>query len=276
MKAIANTTIRLGLINLPVQVAQAEESAMDISFKTASPKGEPVEQRYVVKGTTDLIDKDDLQKGIFEDPKAGTGFHPIDKSAIENINAQTKMKDLNVTDVITFDEADKFRHRIRGMYFLQMAKGGSANSMKLFVDALALEGKCMVTKWTPRSRQELMVIRPQADEDGANILVGYSYAFAGDMRSADETVRAHLSGTYSDAEMAMAKQLLSALSDTNADTLEMEIDEALPLRHKLVNDALQGKAVHAPEAAPEQPEKNEALADALAQALAAVKEKVTA
>lgn len=269
MKALANTTIRLGLINLPVQVVKAEDTATDISFKTAGPNGEPVKQAYVIEGTTTLVDKDTLQKGIFDDGS----FHPVDQSAIDNINAQTKMKDLNVTDVISFQEADSFASRIRGKYYLQMAKGGSANSMKLFVDALALEGKCMVTKWTPRSRQELMVIRPVADDDGANILVGYSYAFASDMRSADETVRAHLSGQYSDAEMAMAKQLLSALSDTNANTLDMEVDEALPLRHKLVQDALAGKAVHAPEQGEAQPEQNAALADALAQALAAVKEK---
>jgi non-homologous end joining protein Ku len=67
MKAIANTTIRLGLINLPVQVCSAEESGTDIRFNMAGPNGEQLEQRYCVKGTTTLVAKDDIQKGIFED-----------------------------------------------------------------------------------------------------------------------------------------------------------------------------------------------------------------
>lgn len=250
---------------MPVQVCQAEASAEDIRFSMGGPNGERLEQRYCVHGTETLVPKDQIQKGLFEPDGA---FIPIDKSAIENIDAKTKMADLDIQDILTFDEALKRAGRIRGMYYLQMnGKAGSANSMKLFVDALALEGKCMVTKWTPRKRQELLVIRPEAAEDGQNILVGYSYAFAADIREPDEAVRAHVSGTYTDAEMKMARQLLGVLADTDANTLDMEVDEALPMRHKLVDDARQGKVIAPPE--PEAaPAATVGLADALAQALA--------
>jgi non-homologous end joining protein Ku len=114
----------------------------------------------------------------------------------------------------------------------------------------------------------MLVIRAEK-VDGGNILVGYSYAFAADMREADESVRVHLSGSYSKAEMDMAKQLLGALSAANANSLDMEVDEALPMRHMLVQDALAGKVLSAPdaEAVPETAVAN--LADALSQAIAA-------
>lgn len=268
MKAIANTTIRLGLINLPVQVCSAEETGSDTTFNLAGPNGEEVSQTYVIKGTTDIVPKDDLQRGV----RDGDTFHPVSDEAIDNIKAQTKLPDLGISDVVSIAEVMKRSDRIRKKYFIQMTKkGGSPNSMKLFVDALAAENRCLVTKWTPRSRQELLAILPEG-----GVLVAYALSFAADMREADEAVTAHASGKYTDAEMDMAKQLIAALADGNANSLDMEVDEALPLKDKLVQDAIGGKAIAAPVKADDQPEKNAGLADALAIALAAAKDKVPA
>lgn len=269
MKAIANSTIRLGLINLPVQIAQAVETGNDVKFSMAGPNGEELEQRYVVKGTESLVAKDDIQKGI----RDGDTFRPISKDNIDNIAAQTKLPDLNVSEVLSVDDWRLEQARITDMYYvMNNKKAGSVNSFKLFVDALGEERKVMVTKFTFRSRQKLLVLWPKLDTDGAWILMASGMSFANDIRSADESVRAHIAGNYSDAEMAMAKQLLGALTTDKPQAFTQAIDEAVPMRRQLVADAMQGKAITAPEQAEEQAEKNANLADALTQALAAAKQ----
>lgn len=262
MKAISTTTIRLGLINLPVQVCKATETTTDTSYNQAGPGGEKLRQGYFLPDGTECP-KADIQKGIFQ----GENFYPISATEIESIKDATKLPDLNVSDVVDASEFWDRADRITGKYYVQMAKkGGSANSMRLFVEALEQMGKVMVTKWTPRSRQELLVLWPK---DG--ILHASSVEFGRDMRESDETVRAHLSGTYTEAEMDMAKQLLTALSQTTANSLDMELDEALPMKHSLISQAMAGEGVEVAEKATVQPIKNEALADALSAALAAAK-----
>lgn len=261
MKAIANTTIRLGLINLPVQLVQAAEPANDVTFKQAGPAGETLRQAYLLPDGKECS-KDDMQKGVIQ----GDQFYPIPKESIAQISEATKLPDLNIMEVLSRSTFEAQKHRATDLYFVQSTKkGGNVNAFKLFVDALEAEGKVMVTKFTPRSRQKLLVLFPQ---DG--LLMAQGLAFEGDMRKPDENVEAHLSASYTEQEMTMAKQLIGALADNSQDSLTMEVDDAVPLRHKLVDDALNGRAIDMPTATPTQATTG-LLADALAASLEAVK-----
>lgn len=265
MKAIANTMIRVGLINLPVQICKATDSPRDFSFKQAGPNGEQLRQAYLLPDDRECP-KDEIQKGIFQ----GDEFFPVAVDQIEQIREATKIRELNC-EVVEAGEFWSRAHRVSGMYYVQMTKkGGSSNTMRLFVDALEQEGKVLVTKWTPRSVQEQLVIWPK---DG--ILMGSSLTFDNCVREPDEAVRGHLAGVYTDQEMAMAKQLLTALADTSSNSLDMDVDEAASMRDKLVDDVLAGQIIHVPDA-PAQPEQNQALAAALAASLAAAGQKVAA
>lgn len=258
MKAIANTTIRLGLINLPVGVCKATGELDDVSFKLGGPNGESLSQVYVIEGTDKQVERDDMTRTI--------DGHIIDKDALEAIKENTKLPDLTILKVEDRERWQREMHRCTGQYFLQSTKKtGNVNAYKLFADALKETGKVAVTKWTARSRQNLMVI--WTDDDG--VLRGSTMSFACDARTPDENVRAHLAGTYTEAEMDMAKQLLSALASSDADPLEMETDEAVSMRHELVQKAMQGETITTVATA-EQPAKNAALADALAASLAAL------
>lgn len=271
MKAIKTTTLRMGLINLPVGVASASESAKDVSFSLHN-DGNPVEQVYRDTVTQEVVgSRAACGRAVNSGTAKNPILHPVDDGDIAKINEETKLDDIAVEDIVDVAEAIGQSHRITGMYYFQMTKGGSPNTMKLFVDVLKDTGKAMVAKWTPRTRQELLVIRAVTDEDtGENILVGHSYAFASDMRKPDEAVRNHLSGHYSDAEFAMAKQLVEAMSGEPKYVLDTAVDEAVSRRQALVDDALKGNLnIQPKEAAEPQPEKATALADMLAAALAA-------
>ena len=123
----------------------------------------------------------------------------------------------------------------------------------------------MVTKWTARSRQKLLVL--WVNEQG--LLMASGLNFEGDVREPDEACRAHLAGAYSDQELAMAQQLLTVFYKETPTALSMEVDEAVALKHALVADALAGQVIDAPEK-PKATEPVSALADALSASIAAL------
>lgn len=270
MKAITNTTISFGMVRLPVQVMQAIETANDVTFKLAGPKGEPLTQFYADPDGT-VVPRDDMQKGMFQ----GEQFFPISKDDLAAIEDATKIEGLPIDEVVDADEFWSRAHRICGMYYVQSSQSktakGSINAFKLFVDVLEARGEVMVTKWTARSRQKQLVLWPK---DG--ILYASALTFAGDVREADDGVRAHLAGTYSQAEYEMADKLLAAMRQDRSTALEMEVDDAVVLKAKLVDDALAGHGIEAPVRSTPDVQKTTALADSLAASLAALGEKVAA
>lgn len=268
MKAISNTTLRMGLVTIPMQVCQGIETANDVTFKQAGPAGESLRQAYLFPDGTECR-KDDMSKGIFMSGE----FYPVAKDDIDAINEATKRPDLEVLEVIDAGQFWSEAHRINDLYYVQSpTKNGNPNAFRLFVDALERTEQAIVTKWTARSRQKLLVLWAR---DG--LLYGSGLAFEGDVREPDENTRAHLAGAYSEQEAEMAEQLLGMYYKEKPTALSMEVDEAIPMKHKLVDDALAGRGVEVP-TTPEQPQQNAALADALAASLAAIKggEKVTA
>lgn len=261
MKAITNTTIRLGLLNLPVGVCKATGELADVKFNLGDAQGRKLTQQYVDPDGK-IIPTEDRTKTI--------DGHIIDTEALAAIEAATKLPDLSILKIESRERFVQEAHRINGFYFLQNnAKVGNINAYKLFVDALAELNSVAVTKVTFRSRQALMVIFPQ---DG--VLAAVTMAFGPDVRVPDQGVRAHIAGQYSDAEMDMAKQLLTVLSDASADPLSSETDAAVAKRHELVAQAMQGVKIEVPKA-PE-PAVSDALGDALKASLAALAQPVEA
>lgn len=258
MKAIANTTISFGMVRIPVQVLQAIETKSDVTFKLAGPEGEPLTQQYV-DPDGNVVARDDMQRGQF----VGGDFFPISKDDLKAIEDSTKIEGLPIDELVDADEFWTRAHRICGLYYVAAAKGG-VNSLKLFVDLLAERGEVMVTKWTARSRQKQLVLWPK---DG--LMYASVVAFAGDVREPDEACRAHLAGAYSEKEFAQANAFFEAIAQPRSTALEMEVDDAIALKAKLVDDALAGQAIHVPEAT-SQAEAPSALADALTASLAAL------
>lgn len=260
MKAIANTTIRLGLLNLPVGVCKGTGELEDVKLNLGDAQGRKLSQQYV-DPDGNVVARED-QTRTYEG-------HLIDQDALEQIAEATKLPDLTILKIEPRSRLVLEAQRINGFYYLQSQKKvGNVNAYKLFADALREMDSVAVTKFTFRSRQNLMIIWPNAE----GVLCASTLAFAGDVRNPDENVLAHLDASYTEQEMAAAKMLLGAMADGDTDPLTMETDEAVASRHELVQQALSGEPLALP-AAPSQPEANTALADALAASLAAVKAK---
>jgi len=257
MKAIANTTISLGLINLPVGICKATGELEDVKFNLGDAQGRRLTQQYVDPDGK-VVAREDQTKTI--------DGYVMDTDALDAIAERTKLGGLHMDEIISRDELLKDFNRVTGYYLLQSTpKTGNLNAYKLFVDALEEIDGVAVTKFTFRSRQQQIAVWSDA-----GVLKAVTMTFASDVREGDEVTRAHYAATYTDAEFDMAVQLLTALKVDEPKVFRNDTDEAVALRHELVEMATQGESIDKPAEAA-QPVKNAALADALAESLAAIK-----
>lgn len=257
MKAICNVTLSFGLISLPVGICKATGELDDVSFNLGDEQGSRLSQQYV--NTSGTVVPSNEQTRMFNG-------HIVDKDALANIAEQTKLTDMTILKIEKRERFLDQAHRITGSYFVQSTKKvGNDKAFKLFVDALRNTSSVAISKVCLRTRQQLFVLWP--DEYGN--LRGSTLSFASDDRSADDNVKSHQSSSYETGEMKMAVQILKALSSSKSDPLNDATDEAIALRKALVQQYLDGEFV--PVVSKPQPEKNAALADALAASLEAIK-----
>lgn len=227
------------LVSFPVQVVKATDDGKDVTFENAAPSGADIELQRIDTGTGEVFEYAERLRGV----KVGDEFKPIDPEAIKAIDEATKVKTMVALDSMPLDEARaKYGDRVTGRYFLQVpAKGGSATAFRLTYEALLAEKRAIVTKRTPRSRQQLGIV--YADEE-AGALVMLSLAFASSVREPDEQVKAHLTAKVDAKQVKVARQVVKAIGDGTA--LDTETDEALPLRAELVEKAIAGEAIDVP------------------------------
>jgi non-homologous end joining protein Ku len=234
MKAYRNVSLNLpgGMISLPVSIAKATGNN-DLSAKVVGPDGGALRQVYL-----DGADK--------EVPAAQTQREiegrVVSQDELKEINDSCKLTDLDIIEVAPLSAVD-FR-RVTGSYYIYAnKKSGNPRALALFIEALK-KLKCgAVVKWTPSSRQQLLFLYPDKDE---NTLVGVAVCFAADWRSPDEDVLSHASEKPQKQEVDLAVQILETVK-TDGVALASEYDEAIQRK----KDLIEGREVDdLPEAIP--------------------------
>lgn len=260
MKAVSSTTIRWGMLSLPVQLCSSVESAKDVTFDQASPNGERLRQIYVDPQGNE-VPRDQIVKGMFDGDDT---FRPIAREDIDAIAESTKIEDMEIHEIVDMSAVRERMGRITGRYFVQNnKKGGSPKSLNLFIKALEAENAAAVTTYTLRSVQREMVLVP---EDGN--LVAYCMAFADECRQPDETVTAHQEHEPNAAELDMARKLIAMSRVEAPSSLDTLVNEATPMKAELIEQAIAGKPIKAPAKA-----KAADSVDSLAGALSAMLEQ---
>lgn len=228
------------LVSFPVQVVKATDEAKDVKFENAAPSGAEIEIQRIDKGTGEVFEYADRLRGI----RIGDEFKVIDAEAIKAIEDATKIKTMVALGSLPLAEARaKYGDRVTGRYYLQVpAKGGSATAFRLVYEGLLAEKRAIVTKRTPRSRQQLGVV--YADKD-TGCLVMLAVEFAASLREPDEQVKAHLTAKVEAKQVKMVRDLLRGMDD-GAALIDAEIDEAVPMRAELVEKAVAGESIDAP------------------------------
>jgi non-homologous end joining protein Ku len=230
------------LFSFPIQICKAINDPSKDALDSAGPSGAPAKQQYVDTGTGEVVEggRTGLAKGV----RVGDEFKMIDPEAVKAIDEATKVTTMIALGQIKVEDfRAKYGDRIRDRYFLQVpAKGGSATAYKLTYEALLKSGKAIVTKRTPRTRQQMGVI--YADPmNGCLMMVEVLVAAL--VREPDEQIKAFETATVQAKMLTQAKQIIGKLPD-GAEVLDTEEDDAVPLRKALVEQAIAGEGIEAP------------------------------
>lgn len=235
MRATASTTINFGLVNVPVQLFKATKGS-DVSFNMCAPDGSPVEQVYRKKGTDEIV-------GTAKDcGKSIDGFQ-IDKETVKAIEEESKTEDgknlkkLNISTFIPLSSVPF--NRVTNWYYVgNNPKEGDPEALATIVKAMDEKNLAAVTKWVPRTRQEMLVLYVQ---DGLMYAVGVS--FAADIQEPPATV-ADVAKVKPNQELVdMAITFIDQHVDESAKDIEEMSDGAIAKRMALVEAVKNGEAI---------------------------------
>lgn len=263
MKATKTTTLALNdLVQFTVQVVKAT-SPKKAQLDNAGPNGGKVKQLKIEEGFGTFGADDTYEGPVLTEAKiqkglaTPAGFKPIPKDALEAITEATKLDKMLVEEFVPLERVPF--ERATGFHFIQPKDGLLA--YRLLYERMLERQVAAVTKWTARSRQQLMVL--YADERYGAI-VGNTLTFATDAREPDDAVRAALTVEPKPEMLAMTDKLIDQMLG-EGQAIEDAVDDAVVQTQDLIEKAMLGEAIEAPEVPAEpQATDDEALIAALA------------
>jgi DNA end-binding protein Ku len=237
--AVTNTTLTVGLLAVPIGLEKIAD-AKEPTFDRATKNGNAIARIERDSVTAEVISEDfPVVRGVFENPKDKTGFREIPAEKIEEIEAATKIEEFAIEAFVPVEDLPV--ERFTSCYFVRAQKGVNAKPLRVLYDAMKASGKAGVFKLALRTRQQPAVIYAKNGGLYVNTLV-----YAGDFGKAKQASE-QLEAVEADPKMtAVAVNLIDQLSSTVEDSLDQLADDALPLREKLIQDALAGKEIKAP------------------------------
>jgi len=170
-RSIASLSISFGLVNIPVRLFSATESAAGVRFNMLRKDGSRLKQPYVADVDGKVVPRDDMVKRYEFEKDHFVMFAPEELKALEegadpNIEIVSFIPEKSV-DPLFYDKA----------YLLAPDKRGG-KPYHLLQEALRSSGKCALAKWSWKSGQYVVQIR--ATEDG---LVLQQLLYAEEVRS---------------------------------------------------------------------------------------------
>lgn len=207
-RPISSATISFGLVSIPVQLYSSSENSKKVRFNYLSPDGQRVKQQYVDAKTGDPVERSDLVKGYEFARNQFVTFTPEELKALEADATQT----IEIVEFVPIDQVE--RVYIEKTYYLGPDKGGS-KAYGLLGKAMEQTGWAALAKYAARGKQYLVLVRPAGDH-----LVMEQLNYAHEVRSMDEVPTGETE--ISDAELALAKQLIEQIASQDFDPSKYE------------------------------------------------------
>lgn len=255
MRALKTTNLTFGLLNLSVQVCKAIGSTSEPQAKVVGPDGEEVTQVYVDK-SENIVDRAVTKRRV--------GDKVFTQDALKEINEACAIQNLEIQEFVP--KAWLPQERRTDTYYIQSdKKNGNLEHFKALIEGMKKRDVVALTKWTPRSRQQLLAL--YVDEDKGDALVAVALSFAEDFKQPDEQVLAHNEVEVKPEVVDMAANLIQALEGDGTFLAEAK-DDAIEKKRELIESGGKVKLEKA------EPTKNASdLMDQLAKSIDQVKEK---
>lgn len=228
---VSNTVLEISGLAIPVALKKIKEEN-EPKLERASMDGNKIKRSEADSVTGEIVTES--QHGVYNEDGE---FVPIAEETLEEITEATKLETIEINNFISVAQVPW--DRVEGAYFLAPQRGSSAKPLAVLHAALRRSRKAAVCKLSPRSRQKLAVIH--AKEGGIFVAV---LSFAADFAQVEEATKA-LRKVKPDPRAVEAMCILIEALSAEPEVLDEQTDELIPLKGKLIEDALAGRAVTA-------------------------------
>jgi DNA end-binding protein Ku len=210
-RSIASLTLSFGLVNIPVKLYSATESASAVRFNLLAKDGSRVRQQYVSEKDGTVVERAEMVKGYeFEKDQfvifTSQELKALDEAASHVVEIVAFVPEKSV-DPIYYDKA----------YFLAPDKRGG-KPYALLMEAMRTSGRCALAQWSTKGKQYVVQVR--VAEDG---LVLQQLLYAEEVRSMKDL--AIESVAVSPTELTLALQLIEQITKEGYDPAEFKDQE---------------------------------------------------
>ena len=208
-RAIGSGVISFGLVNIPVKLYAAAESAAQISFNQLHDKCKSrIKQQLWCPVDEEIVTRDHLVKGYEFAKDQYVIFTAEELKALE----EASTKAMEITEFVPLSKVDPLY--FENGWYLGPDKGAD-RPYKLLAQALDQAQHAAIAKYSTRGREELVLIRPR---QGA--LVMQTLRYADELRPVSEVPIGE--GEVKPAELQLAKQFIEQLSTDTFDASKYE------------------------------------------------------
>jgi DNA end-binding protein Ku len=210
-RSLASLTLSFGLVNIPVKLYSATESAATVRFNMLAKDGSRLKQQYVSDKDGKVVERSDMVKGYEFEKDRFVIFTPdeckaLDEAASHVIEIVAFVPEKSV-DPIFYDKP----------YLLAPDKRG-AKPYALLMAAMHKSGRCALARWSWKAKQYVVQVRAAADG-----LILQQLLYAEEVRSLKDLDIEKVDVTS--AELALALQLIEQISEDAYDPGEFHDDE---------------------------------------------------
>jgi len=240
-----NTLLEIGALIVPVRLEKVSVK-QDVKLDRATARGNKIKRIEVDAVTGEALLDGDEKRGVFENPKEGTGFREVPQEALDAITEQTILDTFEIEDFVAVKDLPT--ERFTDTYFLAPQTGVNPKPLKLLYEALRRTKKAGVFKLTLTTRQYLAALYAK---DGA-LIVNLMH-FASDFAKVSRASEVLDSVAVEPKQVALAVELIDAMT-SDGEVIDSFEDDLIPLKQDLVDKALAGKTLVKPKKGEKAPE----------------------
>jgi DNA end-binding protein Ku len=202
-RAIWSGAISFGLVTVPVKLYSATESKSVSFHQLREGTGERIRYQRVGQESGEEVDYKDIVKGYEVEKGRHVIVTPEELESVAPEKSRTidieQFVDLAAVDPIYFD---------RTYYLGPQEDVGAEKPYRLLLEAMKDRGRAAVARFVMRGKEYLAIVRPIGDVLGLETM-----HFADEIRGPDAVENLPGKARVGDRELAMATQLVDAMTD---------------------------------------------------------------
>lgn len=210
-RSIASLSLSFGLVNIPVRLYSASETAASVKFNLLAADGSRVKQQYISEKDQSVVARADMVKG-YEVEK--------DKFVLFSADELAKLEEggSHVVEIVAFVPEKSVDPRYYDKAYLLAPDKRGGKPYALLMEAMRSSGKSALAKWAWKTKQYVVQVRP-TDEG----LVLQQLLYADEVRSFKELNIEPVS--VAAPELQLALQLIDQISEPAYDPTQFKDDE---------------------------------------------------